>query len=126
MMKKLLALVMTLVLALSLAACAGKPDKQPLIDSFNAASSSFDEVATLVNNNADAMAPEMIETLNKVSDMLVEYKKLTDEDLTQEQIDEAVKFLKTVPDSMKEIKTSIEQDLANASSTEAGDAQAAE
>lgn len=125
-MKKFLALVMTLVITLSLAACAGKPDKQPLIDSFNAASSSFDEVATLVNNNADAMAPEMIETLNKVSDMLVEYKKLTDEDLTQEQINEAVKFLKTVPDSMKEIKTSIEQDLANASSTEAGDAQAAE
>lgn len=125
-MKKLLALVMTLLLALSLTACGGKPDKQPMIDAYNAASSSFNEVAILVNDNADLVAPEMIETLNKISDMLTEYKNLQNEDLTQEQIDIAIDFLKTVPDSMQKIKDSIEQDLANAGSTEADVAESFE
>ncbi len=117
-MKRLIALVMTLILALSLAACNSKPDKQPLIDAYNAASSSFDEVANLVNENADVVAPELIEVLNQTADMLLEYKTLTEEDLTQEQIDIAIEFLKTVPDSMQTIKGSIEQDLENMGSTE--------
>lgn len=117
-MKRFIALVMTLILALSLAACNSKPDKQPLIDAYNAASSSFDEVANLVNENADVVAPELIEVLNQTADMLLEYKTLTEEDLTQEQIDIAIEFLKTVPDSMQTIKGSIEQDLENMGSTE--------
>ncbi len=112
-MKRIIALVLTLILALSLAACGSKPDKQPLVDAFNAASASFDEVANLVNENADVVEPELIEVLNQTADMLLEYKALTDEDLTQEQIDIAVEFLNTVPDSMQAIKESIEQDLAN-------------
>ncbi len=125
-MKKLIALVMSLILALSLAACGSKPDKQPLIDSFNAASSSFDEVANLVNEYADVVAPELIDALNQTADMLIEYKNLTEEDLTQEQIDIAMEFLNTVPDSMQKIKESIEQDLANMGSTEVDDLGGAE
>ncbi len=125
-MKKIIALVLSLVLALSLAACGSKPDKQPLVDAYNAASSSFDEVANLVNDNADVVAPELVDVLNQTADMLLEYKALTNEDLTQEQIDIAIGFLKTVPDSMQTIKDSIEQDLANMGSGEVDDLGGAE
>ncbi len=125
-MKKIIALVLSLILALSLAACGSKPDKQPLVDAYNAASSSFDEVANLVNDNADVVAPELVDVLNQTADMLLEYKALTNEDLTQEQIDIAIGFLKTVPDSMQTIKDSIEQDLANMGSGEVDDLGGAE
>ena len=112
-MKRILTLVLTLALTLSLVSCGSKPDKQPLIEAYNAASASFDELAILVNENADVVAPELIEVLNQTADMLLEYKDLTNQDLTQEQIDVAIEFLKTVPASMQTIKESIEQDLAS-------------
>lgn len=118
-MRKLLVLIMTLVMSLSLVACSGGVDKKPLVDSFNAASASFDEVAKLVNENASRVSPQLIETMNKIADMLKKYKALAegDEELTQEQVDEATKFLKTVPDSMAKMKASLEKDLANVSTS---------
>lgn len=50
--KKWLVAVLAVGMALSLAACGGGVDKAPLIEAFNAASTSFDEVGQLVNERA--------------------------------------------------------------------------
>ena len=52
-MKKITSLLLVLVMCVSLVACGGV-DKQPAIDAFNKASTAYDEVATIINENPDA------------------------------------------------------------------------
>ena len=47
-MKKLMVLIMTMMMGMSLVACGGA-DKQPAIDAFNKTSTSFNEVANIIN-----------------------------------------------------------------------------
>ena len=75
-MKKFFALLLTLVMVLSLAACSSAPDKQPAIDAFNETSAVFNEAGAIINENADAVDPEVIATFQDMSALLNQYGEL--------------------------------------------------
>lgn len=112
-MKKILILMMAFIMVFGLTACGSGVDKQALIDAFNVASDCFDEVGALVNKNIDSVDPATVETLTEISEKLLIYKAMAenDEKLTQESMDEAITYLKTVPATMQTIKTEVEANL---------------
>lgn len=107
-MKKLIALVLALILCLSLVACG--PDRQPAIDAFNKAKDSFNEVANAINADIESYDPEVIETMNGIADAMEQNRKRleSDEDLTQEQLDEIMKWCEEVDDWVKMAKADLE------------------
>lgn len=105
--------MMAFIMVFGLTACGGGVDKQALIDAFNVASDCFDEVGALVNKNIDSVDPATVEKLTEISGELLIYKAMaeSDEKLTQEKVDEAITYLKTVPALMQKIKTEVEAGL---------------
>ena len=86
-MEKLFTLLTALALCLSLAACGG-PDKQPAIDAYNSASDAFNEVADVINENIDVCPDDLVDELNKLSEMLTtKADQLQNDDLSQEDLD---------------------------------------
>lgn len=61
-MKKLMVLIMTMMMGMSLVACSGA-DKQPVIDAFNKTSTSFNEVANIINENPQAYDQDLVDTM---------------------------------------------------------------
>lgn len=61
-MKKLMVLIMTIMMGMSLVACGGA-DKQPAIDAFNNTSTSFNEVANIINENPQAYDQDLVDTM---------------------------------------------------------------
>ena len=61
-MKKLMVLIMTMMMGMSLVACGGA-DKQPAIDAFNKTSTSFNEVANIINENPQAYDQDLVDTM---------------------------------------------------------------
>ena len=61
-MKKLMVLIMTMMMGISLVACGGA-DKQPAIDAFNKTSTSFNEVANIINENPQAYDQDLVDTM---------------------------------------------------------------
>lgn len=96
-MKKLITLIMAMMICLTLVACGGV-DKQPVIDAFNTTSTAFDELANEVNANPDAYPQEFIDVMNQMADSLLQCKELleSDQELTQEQVDELIKNLNDI------------------------------
>ena len=94
-MKKFFALLLTLVMVLSLAACSSAPDKQPAIDAFNETSAVFNEAGAIINENADAVDPEVIATFQDMSALLNQYGELLrgDTEIEQEKLDEMTEWL---------------------------------
>lgn len=107
-MKKLVALLLTLVMCLSLVACGG-PDKQPAIDAFNKAKDSFNEVAVEINKEPDAYAQEVIDTMVDMANLLEEHGKLlsSDEELSEEQLNEMIEWYAEVEDWVAEVKADL-------------------
>lgn len=90
-MKKIVALILTLMLCFALVACGGV-DKGPAIDAFNEVSTGFDEVANYINADPEAYDQEVIDTLNEMADVLAQHKELleSDEEIEQEKLDEMI------------------------------------
>lgn len=107
-MKKLVALLLTLVMCLSLVACGG-PDKQPAIDAFNKAKDSFNEVAVEINKEPDAYAQEVIDTMVDMANLLEEHGKLlsSDEELSEEQLNEMIEWYAEVEDWVADVKADL-------------------
>lgn len=61
-MKKLMVLIITMMMGMSLVACGGA-DKQPAIDAFNKTSTSFNEVANIINENPQAYDQDLVDTM---------------------------------------------------------------
>ena len=96
-MKKFTALLLTLVLCLSRVACGSSgPDKQPAIDSYNTLAENYNAFVDIANKDLSAWGEEDIEFMNNCADVINEYgtKLDSDEELTQEEIDEAINWLK--------------------------------
>ena len=106
----LLSAVMVLSLALCLAGCGDSPKKQEAIDAFNTTSKEFNEVATLINDNADAIDDEVIEVFQEMSALLSEYKDLLegDAEISDDKYDEMIEWFGTAQDWFKDAKTEIE------------------
>ena len=92
-MKKFTALLLSLVLCLSMVACGScGPDKQPAIDSYNTLAENYNAFVDIANKDLSAWGEEDIEFMNNCADVINEYgtKLDSDEELTQEEIDEMV------------------------------------
>ncbi len=97
-MKKLLALLLTLVLCLSLAACGGDTtdtatvDTQPAIDAYNELADNYNAFVDQENENLDAWEQEDIDYMNDIADVINQYSEdlSSDKEYTQEEVDEMV------------------------------------
>ena len=105
-MKKLFALILALVMSLSLVACGGGDTAEApvveepsytdtVIDAFNSAADAFDLAANAINEDIDAYPQELIDTMNGLSDSLLEVKEILegDPEFTEEQADEFLALL---------------------------------
>ena len=73
-MKKLMQIIMTMIMGMSLVACGGA-DKQPAIDAFNKTSTSFNEVANIINENPQAYDQDLVDTMVEMGGVLNEHIK---------------------------------------------------
>ena len=87
-MKKIVTLLLTLVMCLSLVACGGV-DKQPAIDAFNSAITKYDALAAEMNENIESYPQDLIDIMLEMSEALTEHKAILEgeEELTQEDVD---------------------------------------
>ena len=108
----LLSVTVILSLVLCLSGCSVNEKQQEAIDAFNTTSASFNEVATLINNNSDAIDDEIISTFQEMT----QYKDILegDGDITDEKYDEMIKWFSDVQTWSKDAKTDIETALTNA------------
>ena len=74
-LSKILAAITVLALVFCLAGC-GNSKKDEAIDAFNSTSASFNEVATLINENSSAIDGDIIETFQEMSALLSQYKDI--------------------------------------------------
>ena len=107
-MKKLITLLMTLVMCVSLVACGGA-DRQPAIDAFNKASTAFNEVAAVINEDLASYDQEVIDTMNEMADVLTQHKELLegDEEIEEEKLNEMIEWYGTVEDWVADVKAEL-------------------
>ncbi|MDO4564790.1 MAG: hypothetical protein Q4C04_04175 [Clostridia bacterium] len=112
-MKKTIALILTLVLALSLIACSSGADKQPAIDAYNEASEAYNELAELFNSYSELVDPSMLSSFEDMGDIMDSYNELLsgDQELTQEQVDEIVEWCGEATGWSVQLKTQFEDFL---------------
>lgn len=106
---KLLALLLALAMAFGLAACGENPKKDEAIDAFNKTSTAFNEVANIVNENADSMKEDDIKTFQEMSELLTTYKNLLEGDgeISDEKYDEMITWFSTVQNWISQVKTEL-------------------
>lgn len=101
--------IMVLAMLFCLAGCGENPKKQKAIDAFNATSTAFNEVANLVNANADKLDDEAITTFQQMSDLLSTYKDIleSDAEIEDDKYDEMIEWFGTAKKWIKEIKAEL-------------------
>ncbi len=106
---KLLALLLALVMVFGLTACGENPKKDEAIDAFNKTSTAFNEVANIVNENADSMKEDDIKTFQEMSELLTTYKNLLEGDgeISDEKYDEMITWFGTVQNWISQVKTEL-------------------
>ena len=106
---KLLALLLALVMVFGLTACGENPKKDEAIDAFNKTSTAFNEVANIVNENADRMKEDDIKTFQEMSELLTTYKNLLEGDgeISDEKYDEMITWFGTVQNWISQVKTEL-------------------
>lgn len=109
-MKKIFALIAAVAIALSLTACGDGADKQPLIDAFNAASSVYDEMAGVINDNIEHIDEASRASIKEIGDQMTEYKALVESTakMSKEEVEAAVAELKELPLVLSELKAAVE------------------
>ena len=106
-MKKLMVLIMTMMMGMSLVACGGA-DKQPAIDAFNKTSTSFNEVANIINENPQAYDQDLV-TMVDMAGVLNEHKQIleSDDDVEEEKLQEMIDWYGTVDEWVAQVKEEI-------------------
>ena len=107
-MKKLMVLIMTMMMGISLVACGGA-DKKPAIDAFNKTSTSFNEVANIINENPQAYDQELVDTMIEMAGVLNEHKQIleSDDDVEEEKLQEMIDWYGTVDEWVAQVKEEI-------------------
>ena len=105
-MKKLIALVLALVLALSLVAC-GNTNKKLATEALEAVSKAFNELADKMNEDIGLYEDSAVEAITEIALALEENKQLLEDskDFTQEQLNEMLTLFQSIADKVAEIKT---------------------
>jgi predicted Zn-dependent protease with MMP-like domain len=107
-LKKLLVLILTLIIAVSLVACGGV-DKTAVTEAFNNTNTEVKAVAALVNDNLDKMNQSTADELNVILNAMAAFKsEIESEDMTQERADKIIAELKNYPAKIAEVKSKIE------------------
>ena len=101
-MKKLMVLIMTMMMGMSLVACGGA-DKQPAIDAFNKTSTSFN------NENPQAYDQDLVDTMVDMAGVLNEHKQIleSDDDVEEEKLQEMIDWYGTVDEWVAQVKEEI-------------------
>ncbi len=113
----ILSVVMVLTLAFSLVGCGVDSEKkQEAIERHTQIAASFNEVATLINDNADLLDNEVITAYREMSDLLNVYTDILngDQEISDEKYDEMIKWFDSVDEWVAETKSDIEATLAAA------------
>ena len=105
-MKKLMVLIMTMMMGMSLVACGGA-DKQPAIDAFNKTSTSFNEVANIINENPQAYDQDLVDTMVDMAGVLNEHKQILESDDEEEKLQEMIDWYGTVDEWVAQVKEEI-------------------
>lgn len=107
-MKKLMVLIMTMMMGMSLVACGGA-DKQPAIDAFNKTNTSFNEVANIINENPQAYDQDLVDTMVDMAGVLNEHKQIleSDDDVEEEKLQEMIDWYGTVDEWVAQVKEQI-------------------
>lgn len=106
-MKKLMVLIMTMMMGMSLVACGGA-DKQPAIDAFNKTSTSFNEVANIINENPQAYDQDLVDTMVDMAGVLNEHKQILEsDDVEEEKLQEMIDWYGTVDEWVAQVKEEI-------------------
>ena len=111
-MKKIITAVISSLTIIALMLCftaCGNEKKQEAIDVFNETSTSFNEVAGIINQNADAIDPELIKVFQEISSLLNTYSELLqgDSEISDEKYDEMIAWFKTAQEWIAQAKTEI-------------------
>lgn len=107
-MKKIISCLVVLTMCISLAACGGT-DKQAAIDAFNKASTSFNEVANVINANPDAYDQDVIDTMVEMADVLQQHKELLegDTEIEEDKLNEMIEWYGTVEEWVSDVKAEL-------------------
>ena len=108
-LSKILAAITVLALVFCLAGC-GNSKKYEAIDAFNSTSASFNDVATLINENSSAIDGDIIETFQEMSALLSQYKDIleSNSEVSDEKYDEMIEWFGSLKDWTKDAKADIE------------------
>lgn len=106
-MKKLVSLLLTMIICLSLAGCSGL-DKQPAIDAHNKAGAAVNEVTEILNSDPETYA-SYIEEVAPLVDLLNQCGELLEngDELDQEALDEWVEVCGEIEQWAKEAKAEL-------------------
>ena len=112
-MKRLLALMMTLVMTLSLAACGGV-DKDAVTEAFNSTNTELNTVVTFANDNLDKMDQATMDSITAMINLMAAFKaEIQSDDLSQDRADEIIAELKDYPAKIAEMKTKVDTLIEN-------------
>lgn len=107
-MKKLLTLMMTLVMTLSLTACGGV-DKDAVTEAFNNTNTELNTVVTFANENLDKMDQATADSLTELINAMAAFKaEIESDDLSQDRADEIIAELNDYPAKIAEMKTKVD------------------
>lgn len=112
--KKILCTILALTVMLCVTGCGENAKKQEAVDTFEKTRTSFNEVGALINDNADAIQPEVIQAFQTMSEQLNRCSDLlkSDQELPDEKYDEIIANLQAIDDWLVDAKSLVEDQIA--------------
>lgn len=108
-----LSIVLVIAAMIGLVGCGVSEKKQEAIDKHTEVALAFNEVATLINDNKDALDSDVIDTYQQMSTLLNQYTEILqgDAEINDAKYDEMIAWFDEVQTWIGETKTSIEDML---------------
>lgn len=116
MMRIMTCMMMVFAVTFGLSGCGDSGKQQEAIDTFNEVSEEFDDIANMMNENADAIDEATFAKFQEVQAALSECKDAleTEEDVPDEEYDTMIESLNQTKDWMKDARTDVEAQISAA------------